>query len=386
MHSKKLISELASTPTPFWLYDVDLLRATLDEVVTEAARYGYQVHYALKANFNRRILSLVAEYGLGADCVSGGEVQAAIDAGIPASKIVFAGVAKSDEEIALGLSRGIFSFNCESLQEMEVINAIAGDMGRKAHIALRINPDIDPHTHKYISTGKAENKFGIPYADVDGAIGMLGNLSNIEITGLHFHVGSQIRHMKVFANLCLRINELQEWFAGRGLTASHINVGGGLGINYDDPASEPIPDFKGYFAVFDSHLKLLPGQTLHFEPGRSVVGQCGELVTRVLYNKVTPGGKRIALVDAGMTELIRPALYQARHCIENLTSAETQQETYTIAGPICESSDIFADGVSLPLARRGDLLAILSAGAYGRVMSSNYNLRGFAPEIFTDEL
>ncbi|MDR0510694.1 MAG: diaminopimelate decarboxylase [Rikenellaceae bacterium] len=376
-----------SLPTPFYLYDVDLLRATLDEATSQAARYGYQVHYALKANFNRRILALVNEYGLGADCVSGGEVQAALDAGIPASKIVFAGVAKSDEEIALGLRRDIFSFNCESLQEMEVINDIAGQTGRKARIALRINPDVDPHTHKYISTGKAENKFGIPYAEVDKALGMIGNLSNLEITGLHFHVGSQIRYMKVFADLCLRVNELQEWFASRGLQLSHINVGGGLGINYDDPAAEPIPDFKGYFAAFASHLKLRPGQTLHFEPGRSIVGQCGRLITRVLYNKVTPGGKHIALVDAGMTELIRPALYQARHRIENLTaSPDAPQQTYTVGGPICESSDIFASDITLPVTRRGDMLAIMSAGAYGRAMSSNYNLRNFVPEIFTDEL
>ncbi|MDR0955069.1 MAG: diaminopimelate decarboxylase [Rikenellaceae bacterium] len=384
--SARYTERLGQIPTPFYFYDMELLRATLDAVSTEAGRYGYKVHYALKANFNERIVTEMKRYGLGADCVSGGEVRRAIDCGIPASDVVFAGVAKTDQEIILGLDEGIFSFNCESREELEVINALAAQRGKIADIALRINPDVDAMTHQHITTGKADSKFGISYQEIDQVIARLGELKNLNIVGIHFHIGSQITHMEPFEALCERANALQDWFEGQGINLRHINVGGGLGIDYIDPSANPIPDFATYFAVFHNRLKVRPGQTVHFELGRSLVGQCGELLTRVLYNKVTSTGLRIALVDAGFPDLIRPALYGASHRIENLTSATEQRKSYMVAGPICESSDIFARGLELPETRRGDLLRLMSAGAYGRAMASNYNLRPFPAEIFSDEL
>lgn len=386
MGSKQYLNRLREFQTPFYFYDMDLLRATLDAVTKEAGKYGYKVHYALKANFNDRIIGEIKRFGLGMDCVSGNEVRKSIESGIPASEVVFAGVAKSDAEIIYGLEHDIFSFNCESREELEVINALAASLGKKARIALRLNPDVDPMTHRHISTGKADNKFGISYQEVDEVIRQLGDLENLEIVGIHFHIGSQITEMKVFEYLSLRVNTIQKWFEEHGIVLKHINVGGGVGINYEDPESEPIPDFERYFKVFHDHLEVRPGQTVHFELGRSIVGQCGELITRVLYNKVTPTGLNIALVDAGMTELIRPALYQASHRIENLTSTDMEQAVYTVAGPICESTDTFAKGISLPQTRRGDILTLMSAGAYGRSMSSNYNLRDFPAEIYSDDL
>ncbi len=383
--SKKYVERLREIPTPFYFYDMELLRATLDAVTTETQKYGYQLHYALKANFNERIVTQMNRYGIGADCVSGGEVLRAIECGIPPQKVVFAGVAKTDEEIRIGLEHNIFSFNCESRQELEVIDRIAGAMDRKANIALRINPDVDPMTHKHISTGHADSKFGISYQEIDEVIAELGELKNLNITGIHFHIGSQITELKPYEQLCHRANAIQEWFEARGFRLKHINLGGGLGIDYADPAAHPMPDFAAWFAVFHRHLQVWPGQTVHFELGRSLVGQCGELLTRVLYNKVTASGLRIALVDAGFTELLRPALYGAVHRIENLTSTEGREQ-YMIAGPICESTDVFARNLELPQTRRGDLLRILSAGAYRRAMSSNYNLREFPAEIFSDDL
>jgi len=383
--SKKYLERLRDIPTPFYFYDMDLLRATLDAATSEAGKYGYKIHYAMKANFSDRIIGEMKKYGLGMDCVSGGEVRKSIECGVPASEIVFAGVAKTDEEIRYGLKHGIFSFNCESREELEVINTIAGEMGKTADIALRINPDVDPMTHKHISTGKADNKFGISYQEVDEVIEELAQLKNLHIVGLHFHIGSQITELKPFEYLSLRVNTIQEWFESKGFELKHINVGGGLGIDYADPSSHPIPDFAAYFAVFNKNLKIRPGQTVHFELGRSLVGQCGELMTKVLYNKVTGSGIRIALVDAGFTELMRPALYGATHRIENLTSVG-ERKTYMIAGPICESTDVFARDLELPETQRGDLMRLMSAGAYGRSMSSNYNLREFPREIFSEDL
>ncbi len=385
MSSRGFLSKLQNVETPCYFYDMELLNKTLDVVVKESSRYGYKVHYAMKANFDPRILEAVRKAGLGADCVSGNEVKGAITAGIPASEIVFAGVAKSDKEIRYALEQNIFAFNVESGNELEVINQIAGEMGRKAHVAFRINPDVDPKTHKNISTGHADSKFGISYTEVDEVIASLDNLKNIEIVGLHFHVGSQIRDMKVFENLCNRVNVIKDWFKKSGIVLKHINLGGGLGINYDDPESELIPDFAGYFAVFKKYLDVEPGQTVHFELGRSIVAQCGELITRVLYNKKTASGTNYILVDAGMTDLIRPALYSAKHKIVNL-SADKGDEVYTVGGPICESSDIFARGIHLPVTKRGDILAMLSAGAYGYAMVSHYNMRDLPGVIYSDQL
>lgn len=372
--------------TPFYYCDIDLLQRTLQTATTEAARYGYQIHYAMKANAEPHILYEIQQAGLGADCVSGYEVECAIENGFHPSKIVFAGVGKSDREIEYAIRQGIFAFNCESLQELEVINELAGRLGKQVNVALRINPDVRPHTHHYISTGQSESKFGISYAEIDAALAELHAMKNIRIFGLHFHIGSQIRELESFAELAGKVNEIAAWFTSKGVELRHLNMGGGLGIDYNDPDGEPIPDFVGYFRTFHENLRLTPGQTVHFELGRSIVAQCGELITRVLYTKTTAGGTHFVITDAGMTELIRPALYSARHKIENLTAAAERRPIglCSIAGPICESSDIFARDIEFPESHRGDILSIRSTGAYGSIMASHYNMRPTAPSRFSD--
>lgn len=376
-------------PTPFYYYDLDLLRRTLRTATEEANRYGYHIHYAMKANVERPILHEIQQAGLGADCVSGYEVRCAVENGFAPEKIVFAGVGKSDGEIEYAIEQGIFAFNCESLQELEVIDGLAKAQGRTVNVALRINPDVRPETHRYISTGQAESKFGISYTEVDEALERLNELPHIRIVGLHFHIGSQIRNLKSFAELAERVNEIARWFEERGVTLRHLNMGGGLGIDYERPDEEPIPDFAGYFRTFHDHLKVREDQTVHFELGRSIVAQCGELITRVLFTKTTASGARFAIVDAGMTELIRPALYHAHHEIENLTARAEKEarpmERYSIAGPICESSDVFAREIEFPESHRGDVLSLRSTGAYGSIMASNYNMRPIAPSFFGGE-
>lgn len=385
MNIRGYVSKLRQFETPFYFYDMELLHETLDVVVRESSRYGYKVHYALKANFDAHILEAVAKAGLGADCVSGNEVRQAIECGIPAPEVVFAGVGKSDKEIRYALGQNIFSFNVESRNELEVLDQIAGEMGKKANIALRINPDVDPKTHKNISTGKADNKFGISYTEIDEVIASLGSFKNVEIVGIHFHIGSQITDMQVFEELALKVNDIADWFKRKGIELKHLNLGGGLGVNYDDPDAELIPDFTAYFSIFNKHLKVEAGQTVHFELGRSIVAQCGYLMTRVLYNKKTAADTDVIIVDAGMTDLIRPALYGAKHVIENITS-DKGNKTYTVGGPICESSDIFACDISLPVTTRGDLLAMRTAGAYGYAMVSHYNMRNQPGIVYSDRL
>lgn len=378
------VDKFSKLETPFYYYDTDLLRITLEQLTKEAGKYNYQIHYALKANVNPRILSIIRGYGVGADCVSGGEIKAAINAGFPASKIVFAGVGKADWEINLALDYNIFCFNVESIPELEVINELAAAKGKVTNIALRINPNVVADTHHYISTGKEENKFGIALSDVDKVIDVALSSSNVKLIGLHFHIGSQILEMNNFAGLCSRLNELQDQLERRNLRLENINFGGGLGIDYKYPNKQPIPDFAGYFKTFHSMVKLREGQVVHFEPGRSVVGQCGSLITKVLYIKEGIK-KKFAIVDAGMTELIRPALYQAYHKIENFTSEEPI-EKYDVVGPICESSDSFGKEVPLNKTKRGDYLALRSAGAYGEIMASQYNLRRLPLSYFSDDL
>jgi len=378
------LEKFSNLETPFYWYDTNVLNQTLEVLTTEAKKYSFKVHYALKANANARILSIINSYGLGADCVSGGEIRAAIQAGFPASKVVFAGVGKADWEINLALDYNIFCFNVESIPELEVINELAAAKGKTAKVALRINPNVSADTHHYITTGREENKFGIALADVEKVIDVVEASSNIKLIGMHFHIGSQILEMNNFAGLCSRVNELQDQLAKRNLTLEHINVGGGLGIDYHYPNKQPIPDFAEYFKTFKSMLKLRDGQTLHFEPGRSVVGQCGSLITKVLYIK-EGAIKSFAIVDAGMTDLIRPALYQAYHKIENCSSDEPIQK-YDVVGPICESSDCFGKDVELNKTKRGDYLALRSAGAYGEIMASQYNLRRLPMAYFSEDI
>ncbi len=362
--------------TPFYYYDTNLLRATLDAVkACTADKPAYHVHYAVKANVNPAILKLIAAAGFGADCVSGGEIEAAVGAGFERARIVFAGVGKSDEEIALALEYGIGCFNVESLPELENINTIAGRMGKIASIAFRVNPNVDAHTHAKITTGLNENKFGLALSSLPSAIDQALSMDNVRYMGLHFHIGSQILDFSCFKTLCERINELQDQLEARGVKTESINVGGGLGIDYNDPDGQPIPDFAGYFYTFSSHLKLREGQQLHFELGRSIVGQCGTLIARTLYVKQGEE-KAFVIVDAGFTDLIRPAMYGAHHFTQNLSAAPgSPVATYDVVGPICESSDVFGKDETLPVTHRGDLIAFRSAGAYGEVMASTYNCR-----------
>ena len=369
--------------TPFYYYDTELLRQTLRAINTETSRHeGWHVHYAVKANVNPRLLTIIREAGLGADCVSGGEIEACIKAGFPGSKIVFAGVGKADWEINIGLDRDIFCFNVESIPELEVINELAAAKGKVARVAFRLNPNVGAHTHANITTGLAENKFGIAMRDMVPVIEHASQLKNVQVVGLHFHIGSQILDMGDFQALCNRINELQDELERHRIRVEHINVGGGLGVDYEHPNRVSVPDFKAYFDTYAKKLKLRPGQTLHFELGRAVVAQCGTLLTRTLFIK-KGAVKQFAIVDAGFTDLIRPALYQAYHKIENISSDEPT-EAYDVVGPICESTDVFAKQVDLNRTKRGDLLAIRSAGAYGEIMASQYNCRRL-PQAYTSD-
>ncbi|MBE0649365.1 MAG: diaminopimelate decarboxylase [Bacteroidales bacterium] len=385
MVKKNMLSRLTKYPTPLYFYDLQLLDQTLKDAVDAAQPYSYHIHFAVKANNNDRILESIQRHGMGADCVSGNEIREALKRGFPANKIVFAGVGKTDNEIKLGLETDIFAFNCESLQEINVINDLAGSMGKKARIFLRLNPDVEAHTHKNITTGKAENKFGINATDTDIFLTLKKDFKNVEFVGLHFHIGSQICDFEVFKNLSLKVNEIQDLFESKGEKIKYLNLGGGLGINYADPQQNPIPDFAGYFETFHKYLKLRPGQEVHFELGRALVAQCGTLLSRVLYIK--PGVRnQFAIIDASMTDLLRPALYEAQHRIENLSSEAAEKKTYDVAGPVCESSDVFARNILLEETRRGDFLAIYSTGAYGQVMSSLYNMRDPATTIYSDEV
>ena len=376
------VDKLGAIQTPFYFYDLNVLRATLNEI--NQHKGSFKVHYAMKANVNTQVLATIKNAGLGADCVSGGEVQAALDAGIPASEVVFAGVGKADWEINLGLDNDIFCFNVESVPELEVIDELAAAKGKKARVALRINPNVSANTHHYITTGLNENKFGINLSELDKVTDLVKTLANVELVGIHFHIGSQITDMTPFQDLCVKVNEIQEHFESRGVALLHINVGGGLGINYEHPNHFPVPDFAAYFKIFREHLTLRPGQTLHFELGRAVVAQCGSLISKVLYVKEGTS-KKFAILDAGFTELIRPALYQAYHRIENLSS-DKAEETYDVVGPICESSDTFAKDYVMNATKRGDIIALRSAGAYGEIMASQYNLRKLPKAYTSDEL
>ena len=386
MFNPATLSKFQSLNTPFYYYDTNLLRETLKRAKEASIKYGYNVHYALKANVNDPVLKIVRELGLGADCVSGNEVKKALEIGFDAAHIVFAGVGKSDAEINYALSQNIFCFNCESKQELEVLNELAGKQNKKAGVALRINPNVNANTHHYITTGLEENKFGINIWEFEAVIALLKNLPNINLLGLHFHIGSQIMDLANFKSLCLKVNEVQQWFANHHIPLPNLNMGGGLGVNYHEPDTQAIPDFAAYFKIFNEILVLQANQKVHFELGRSIVAQCGNLISRVLYIK-NGLNTNFAILDAGMTDLIRPALYQAYHQIENLSAASAVISVkYDVVGPICESSDCFRKAVELPETKRGDLMAIRTAGAYGEVMVSQYNLRDKPVAYYSENL
>lgn len=379
------IEKFKDIETPFYYYDSDILRHTLRTISEEISKHiGFHVHYAIKANANPDVLNIIKEYNLGADCVSGGEIERSINSGFPAKKVVYAGVGKADWEIELALDHDIFCFNVESLEELAIINEIAEKKEKNAKVCFRINPNVVAHTHTSITTGLAENKFGIALQDIHKAIKVAKALKNIEFIGLHFHIGSQILDMEDFIALCNRINEIQDDLEVKGIKLKIINVGGGLGIDYNNPSENLIPNFKLYFDTYAKYLQLREGQEVHFELGRSVTGQMGSLITKVLYIKHS-SAKKFAILDAGMTDLVRPALYQAHHEIINLSSTEVK-ETYDVVGPICESSDIFAKDILLPKLHRGDYVALQSAGAYGEIMASQYNCRKLPIGYLSDKL
>ena len=384
------IEKLDKIATPFYFYDMELLHKTVDHVADLAAEHGIKVHYAVKANVERRVLEYISSKGFGADCVSGNEVLHAHSCGFPADKIVYAGVGKTDKEIFNALKLGIEAFNCESLQEIYVINEMARVYGLKANVSVRINPDIDAHTHKYVTTGLYENKFGISQHEFDKLIEILKKSEHINFYGLHFHIGSQItRVAEVFALECQRVNDIVAYFERNGLKVDNINLGGGLGVDYDDPDEKPIADFSTWLSTISENIIRRGDQNVHVEPGRSLVAQCATLISRVLFVK-SGETKNFLIMDAGMNDLIRPALYGAYHKRENLSAAQRTffptHQAYDIVGPVCESSDVWGAGRLLPLSVRGDLMAIRSTGAYGQVMASRYNMKDLAPSVFSDSL
>lgn len=384
MFSDKDIARFANLETPFYYYDLSLLQKTLNDCAAAAKVYNFHVHYAMKANFNPAVLQKIKAVGFGADCVSGGEVNKAIEIGFDKKQVVFAGVGKSDREINAALDHDIFCFNVESIQELEVINELAGKKGKLARVAIRINPNVDAHTHHNITTGLDENKFGVNSWDLPACAEVLKKSPNLEFIGIHFHIGSQITNLDVYKNLCVRVNEFAVWFEERGFIVKVLNVGGGLGIDYHNPEQQ-VPDFSAYFKVFQEFLEVRSNQEVHFELGRALVGQSSSLISRVLYVK-NGKKKNFIILDAGMTELMRPALYQAYHKIENISKLSVADALkYDVVGPICESTDCFGKEVELPETFRGDLIALRSTGAYGEVMASHYNLRENVMSVYDTE-
>lgn len=381
----KNIKDLKTVPTPFWYYDMDLFRRTIDTAAALSAEHGVLVHYSIKANAEPRLVDYIAAAGLGADCVSGNEVLYAIEHGFPAEKVVFAGVGKTDKELSDALRVGIGSFNSESIEELETLERLAGEMGVKANVSVRINPDVDAHTHRFITTGLEMDKFGIPKKDMDRVIGLIKSSRNLDFKGLHFHIGSQITDVEnVFTQECISANGIVAYFENQGLRVDNIDLGGGLGVDYYNPDSHAIPEFGLWFQTLTENLRHRPDQRIHVEPGRALVAQCASLVSRVIFVK-DGERKSFVILDAGMNDLLRPALYGAYHKIENLTYDSDELRLYDVVGPVCETTDLFAEDRTLPLTRRGDLVALRSAGAYGAVMSSTYNMREPARAVFSDQ-
>ena len=365
--------------TPVYCYSLPTLRRHIQAFEEPLAGIDHQTCFAMKANSNLAILTLMAKNGLGADVVSGGELFRAMKAGIPASKVVYSGVGKTTEEIDMAIGAGIMMFNIESEQELGVINERAGALGRKAPISIRVNPDVDPQTHPYISTGMKQNKFGI---DIENSVRQYlraQDMEHIEIVGIDCHIGSQLTDIAPFIDAVDRLKALIADLKGLGITFRYLDLGGGLGITY---SSEQPPHPREYCAaiidaVRDLNLRLI------FEPGRVIVGNTAVLLTRVLYRKETDK-KTFIVVDAGMNDLLRPALYQAWHEIMPVSRKDGPLEKADVVGPICESSDFLAKDRDLPRLCRGELIAVMSAGAYGYTMASNYNSRPKPPEVLVD--
>ncbi len=375
------VCQLKTVQTPYYLYDMFLLKSTLESAYNAARAHNFKIHYAVKANTESKILQEVNKHRFGVDCVSANEIKKAINHGFKAKDIVFAGVGKTDSEIAFALSQQIFCINCESIEELEVIATIAEKMRLKAPVALRVNPNIDAQTHQKISTGLEDNKFGMPLFELQQALDICCQNSYLQFKGLHFHIGSQIKSETPFINLCKKASEIWHKFGIESYGGSVLNLGGGLAVDYSDPFNKPVPEFEHFFGLISKHLHIPTNVKVFFELGRSLVAQSGTLVTKVLYVKKGLT-KNFAIVDAGMTELLRPALYQAFHKIEKFNNNGGAVKNYDIVGPVCESSDVFAKNVALPEIRRGDILMVRSCGAYAQSMSLRYNLRSLAPAYY----
>jgi len=365
--------------TPFYCYST----ATLErhyKVFTEALPNGSLIAFAVKANGNQAVLKTLARLGSGADVVSGGELAKALAAGIPAGKIVFSGVGKTQSEMRSGLEAGIYQFNVESEPELHALNDAAGRLGRRAPVSLRINPDVDAKTHAKINTGRAETKFGIPYGRAREAYAHAAKLPHIEIVGIDVHIGSQITDLEPFEAAFRRAAELVTTLRGDGHAIARLDLGGGLGVPYEN-SNMPPPDPDAYGRMVSKVTKDL-GCSLSFEPGRLIAANAGVLVSRVIYVKHGEA-KHFLIVDAGMNDLIRPAMYEAHHEFAAIKepAVGSARTLYDVVGPVCETADLFAAGRALPELKSDDLVAILSAGAYGAVMAGDYNARPRLAEV-----
>jgi diaminopimelate decarboxylase len=380
--------------TPLYLYSKNQLLENFRSIDGAFAGTDHTTCYALKANSNLELLKILQKEGAGADAVSAGEINFALRAGFHPSKITFAGVGKQDAEIAFALKHDIFSFNVESIEELAVINEIAGKMNTKARIALRINPDIDAATHPYISTGLKTNKFGIDISVAVETFKYAASLPNLQVDGIHTHIGSQILKLDPFKQTAQKVVDMVKELRSLGINIQHIDFGGGYGVTYKNAIKHPLlpveestsaDETPGNNAFITSVLPILKQAEckIVIEPGRSIVANTGMLITKVLYRKDN-GVKKFVIVDAGMNDLIRPSLYQAYHQIVPLTLKDGEREQVDIVGPVCESGDFFARERTMPFVKRGDHLAILTAGAYGFSVSSHYNARPSVAEVLVN--
>ena len=388
------IDKLKKYETPYYYYNTSLLNETIDEVLRLSKLHNLKIHFSLKSNFNEKIIRLFASHKeLGADCVSGGEVNYALNFFDP-KEVVFAGIGKSDKEIENAVDKGIFCINVESYEELENLNRICNEKNKTMNFATRINPNIEAHTHEKIVTGLNENKFGIYMEENETKFyekisevffNKDGKYKYLKFIGLHFHIGSNILNFTDFARLSQKIDKIIEGLNDRNISITYLNLGGGLGVDYNDTYNHPIPDFEGYFNTYLTNITSLQkigpdfndnkNITLHFELGRSMIAQSGYVISRVNYIKEGVK-KKFAILDAGMNDLIRPAMYGALHQIERIEINDDDDKVmYDVVGPICESSDVFAKNYTMDRLDKGDYVLIRTAGAYGESMASRYNFR-----------
>lgn len=365
--------------TPVYIYSKKAIEDKINQYKEAFAGYPTQICYAAKANSNLSILKIFNKHGLGLDIVSGGELYRGLKSGFSPDKIVYAGVGKTDNELIQAIEAGILSFNVESLMELDVLNELAGKLGKKANVSIRINPDVDPKTHPYISTGMKKSKFGIDMEDAEEAFLKADKLPNLNLVGIHCHIGSQIMDVSPYKEAVEKTVELVLKLQKKGINLKHIDIGGGLGIKYKPEDNPPHPKQLADIVipvVKKTGLKLL------IEPGRSLIGEAGILVAQVLFLK-DKGNKHFIIINAGMNDLLRPAMYNAYH---HIVSVEKKKEKVIadIVGPICETGDFFALDREIDNVQRGDFLAVMSAGAYGFSMASNYNTRPRATEVLVD--